>query len=703
VNNFDRLHPAIQYHIVNSLGWRELRPFQDEVIPEVLGGKHLVILAPTAGGKTEAAFLPILSRMLSEDWAGLSVLYICPIKALLNDLDARLSRYCTLVGRKSALWHGDVKASGRTAIIREPPNCLLTTPESLEVILTSTKTDSHVFFRHLKAVVVDEIHAFAGDDRGWHLLSVLERISRLAGSKPQRIGLSATVGNPESLLGWLAGSSRSERKVIRPLGEEQAEASIQLDYVGSLQNAATVISRLHRGEKRLVFVDSRSQAEQLASHLRDLEVATHVTHSSLSKDQRRGAEEAFSMQNDCVIVATSVLELGIDIGSLDRVIQIDSPSTVSSFLQRMGRTGRRSGTTRNCLFLATEEDSLLQAAGLIDLWSNGYVEAIEPPPDPFHILAQQLMALALQERGIGKVEWFSWVSGVPAFARMSHEQVQQIVSWMLENEILGEDQGILWFGLKGEKVYGRRNFMDILSVFSSPPLVSVVFGNKEIGFVDCLTFVAGQDSPQIILLGGRAWQVNHVDWNRRKAFVEPVNANGHSLWRGTGRRLRYELCQSIKNALASDNDRAVWSKRAAQKMTELRQAHSWLELGASHLVFTEGKPVRWWTFGGTAANAMLCEDLMVETGSPVSHDAFCLTFDPCLSPENAKGAIDDLRRRGKSQAFIKVDDKAIEGLKFSACLPEAIARSVLQRRLVDDVGANKVLAEPLTLVIDNNR
>ena len=137
MSNFDQLHPALQHHIVNSLGWRALRPFQDAVIPSILAGEHLVILAPTAGGKTEAAFFPAMSRMLTEGWSGLSILYICPIKALLNNLDVRLERYCSLLGRRSTLWHGDVKQAARRRILREPPDCLLTTPESLEVMLVS--------------------------------------------------------------------------------------------------------------------------------------------------------------------------------------------------------------------------------------------------------------------------------------------------------------------------------------------------------------------------------------------------------------------------------------------------------------------------------------------------------------------------------------------------------------------------------------
>ena len=448
---FERLHPALRHHVVNSLGWKDLRPFQEAVIDPVLAGKHLLILAPTAGGKTEGAFFPVLSRLLTDDWRGLSILYVCPIKALLNNLEARLARYCTLLGRRSALWHGDIPASQKKAILRDPPECLLTTPESLEVMLVSSKIDRSLF-AGLQVVIVDEVHAFAGDDRGWHLLGVLSRIERMCGREFQRIGLSATVGNPEELLDWLAGSCKVQRQVCHPPETVATAAEVKLDHVGSLHNAAVVISRLHRGEKRLVFVDSRSRAEQLGRELRSLEVTTFITHSSLSQEERSQAEEAFAGRDDCVIVATSVLELGIDVGDLHRVIQIDAPTNVSSFLQRMGRTGRRPGTPRNCLFLATGDDALLRAAALVELWPSGYIEPVQPPPEPYHILAQQLMALLLQERGvIGRRDWRAWldIAECQLFAQMPEERVDEVVAWMLAEGILFEDEGLLWFGREG--------------------------------------------------------------------------------------------------------------------------------------------------------------------------------------------------------------------------------------------------------------
>ncbi len=154
---FDRLHPSIQHHVVNSIGWRELRPLQQEAVDPILDGNSCLLIAPTAGGKTEAAVLPILSRMLSESWQGLSVLYVCPIRALLNNLEERLALYCSLVGRRCGLWHGDIGQAARSAILREPPDLLLTTPESLEAILISRRTDRSFFFGSLRAVIIDEV------------------------------------------------------------------------------------------------------------------------------------------------------------------------------------------------------------------------------------------------------------------------------------------------------------------------------------------------------------------------------------------------------------------------------------------------------------------------------------------------------------------------------------------------------------------
>jgi ATP-dependent Lhr-like helicase len=383
---FYTLHPVVQHHIANTLGWGWLRPLQSESIGPVLGGSDCLLLAPTAGGKTEAALFPLLTRMAEEAWTGTSVLYVCPLRALLNNLEPRIASYAGWLGRTAAVRHGDTTAGARKRQVFDRPDILLTTPESLESMLVSTLADPRQLFADVRAIVVDEVHAFAGDDRGWHLLGVLERISKLAGHPLQRIGLSATVGNAQELLTWLQGSNRISEipsSVIAPDGGSAAVPQMQLDFVGSDLNAAKVIAALYRGEKRLVFADSRRTVEKVSLGLRDLEVETFVSHSSLSVDARRQAETAFSQARNCVIVSTSTLELGIDVGDLDRVVQIGAPRTVASVLQRLGRTGRRPGTLRNMLFLSTDDAQFLRACGLLLLWSEGYVEPVTPPADSF--------------------------------------------------------------------------------------------------------------------------------------------------------------------------------------------------------------------------------------------------------------------------------------------------------------------------------
>src|SRR5699024_9145707 len=420
----------------------------------IIDGDDAILLAPTAGGKTEAALFPLLTTMAARTGDGPWLLYVCPIKALLNNLLPRVQAYAGWMGRTAELWHGDTTSAGRRRILQNRPDILLTTPESLESMLVSTKVDHRAFFKDVHGIVVDEVHAFAGDDRGWHLLAVLERLGRVAGRPIQRVGLSATVGNPEELLLWLQGAHTGKRpgRVIAPdvhlpgpgkTPEEPPPGEVELDYVGSLHNAAKVIAALHQGEKRLVFCDSRKYVEELGHSLREFGVTTFLSHASLALDERRRAEAAFTEARDCVIVATSTLELGIDVGDLDRVLQVGAPMTVAALLQRLGRTGRRPGTSRNMVFLATDGPEFLRGAGLLLLWSEGYVEPVRPPASPRHILAQQLLGLVLQEKHVGYQEWARWFEGISLANR---EDVAAVAQWQIESGHLDRDSGMLFAG-----------------------------------------------------------------------------------------------------------------------------------------------------------------------------------------------------------------------------------------------------------------
>lgn len=682
---FERLHPALRYHIVNSLGWSGLRPAQAEAVAPVVEGRDCLLLAPTAGGKTEAAAFPLLSRMLTEDWRGLSVLYVCPIRALLNNLEPRLAHYAGLVGRRVGLWHGDVPAGAKKAALRDPPDLLLTTPESVEALLISVRADHRAFFAGLQAVVVDELHAFASDDRGWHLRALLGRLEAVIGRPVQRIGLSATVGNPQALGHWLA-AGRPCTVAGRTGG---GETDITLDHVGSVDNAATVISRLHRGEKRLVFCDSRARVEQVASGLRSRGVRTFVSHSSLSADERRQAEAAFAAGRDCVIVATSTMELGIDVGDLDRVIQVDAPPSVSSLLQRMGRTGRRAGSVRNCLVLTTTEKSFLQSVGLLKLFGDGYVEDAEPPPLPLHIVGQQTVALLLQRGGLEAGTLATVVAA--SMPEIAAADVHAIIHHMRATGLLFQDGALLGIGPEGERLFGRRHFMDLMSAFTTPMTVTVHHGGMDLGEVDPIALQAREDGPAVILLAGRAWRIVGIDWTRRRAYAEPAAAEGRSRWFGVGRSLPFPLARAMHAVLTGDAVPVTLSRRATERLAVAREDHGWLAREGTTLV-TTGETTRWWTFAGGGANAVLAQVLREAGVGVTAQDDTSLS----LRRTGAGPALRDLAVGSEVLDHLPIDDRLLDAIKFRACLPDATARRIAAARLVDIDGAEFVASMPST-------
>lgn len=668
---FEKLHPALQYHVVNSLGWSSLRPTQLEAIDPILSGRHCLLLAPTAGGKTEAAIIPVLSRMMTQAWPGVSVIYVCPIMALLNNLEQRLSYYAGLVGRRVAVWHGDVTQSQKKHAIKDAPDILLTTPESLEGMLVSTRIDRTVWFANLRVVIADELHAFAADDRGWHLRAVLHRLQQYVPNEMQRIGLSATVSNPNELLNWFAPTGT---KQVVGSASVSTGADVTVDYVGSLANAATVIARLHRGSKRLVFCDSRSSAEQLTSTLRAQDVRAFLSHASLSHSERKLAETAFAEERDCVIVATSTLELGIDVGDLDHVIQIDAPSTVSSFLQRMGRTGRRAGGRRSCLFLCTNDDSLMLAMGICRLWNEGWVEAAFPPPEPWAIMAQQAMAATLERSQWARQDLILLLAG--AFPESSTHGIADLIDHMVQLGFLMETDGVLQIGPATEKLYGRAHYKDLLASFSGAQLLLGRFGNVEVGFIDPM-MLAGDKEVRLILLAGKSWHITDVDWKRQTVWLEPAKEGGKARWTGTGRTLSREIAQGIFRALHDGAGKhIVISRRAQLELVEVIETIP--EAGnAAVLVIekNESSAARLWTFGGTRANRTIAKQ--IHSVAEVRRiDALGLDLKTSVDPKvlSADFLVADLQF---SSDEIKERAKPI---KFADCLPNALLVQIIRMR-----------------------
>src|SRR5262249_6051132 len=245
------------------------------------------------------------------------------------------------------------------------------------------------------------------------------------------------------------------------------------------------------------------------------------------------------------------------------------------FLQRMGRTGRRKGADRNCLFLATTDEALLTAAGLVHLWRSGFVEDAVPPPRPLHIAAQQILALVLQEKSLPENGWYYWLEKTFAWAK--HGEMGHLVDYMKSSQLLVEDQGIIGLGPKAEATLGRRDFLELMSAFTTPLLISVRHGNTELGEVTPVTLSSAQGSSTAILLGGRSWRVAHIDWNKRIAWVQASDEHGKSTWPGSSRVMHYDLCRAIETVLVNRGAKIPFSRRARAHYDTLCEAFNFCD------------------------------------------------------------------------------------------------------------------------------
>ena len=439
MNVFGRYAPFIQDFIYRS-GWKTLRGVQNAAGDAIFGTEDNVLLtASTASGKTEAAFFPILTLLDENPSQTVGVLYIAPLKALINDQFGRLDELCQEVGIPVTRWHGDVPQTQKRRLLRKPAGILQITPESLESLLLNKHMEIPSLFGDLRFVVIDEIHSLLRGDRGLQTFCLIERLCRIAGCKPRRIGLSATLGNPEAAGAFLAaGSGRGTiipkfdggKEVWRlsmehfynsgPQADDKREPATEALEVEAPTDTAPAaadpgigyIFEHTRGKKCLIFTNSREECESVCQHLRQYCEVQHepdrflIHHGNLSASYRESAEEDMKDDDSLMSVcATATLELGIDIGRLERAFHIDAPCTVSGFLQRLGRTGRR-GAPSEMWFVMREEHPearamlpdmipwyLIQGIALVQL----YIEErfVEPPRTerlPFSLLYHQTMS-----------------------------------------------------------------------------------------------------------------------------------------------------------------------------------------------------------------------------------------------------------------------------------------------------------------------
>ncbi|MGG4507874.1 DEAD/DEAH box helicase [Heyndrickxia sporothermodurans] len=552
MSNFHLLCEPLQNGIISKLGWRNLTSIQEMTIPEVIDGKNLILLAPTAGGKTEAAFFPVLHNIHTEGLDGLSVIYVSPIKALLNNQEERLNNLSSFVYRSAFKWHGDVARGEKEKYFKDPSSILMITPESLEVILLNKRIDKDELFRNVRSIVVDEIHSFADGERGVHLMAVLERIQEYSKHDIQRIGLSATVGNPEQISEWLQGSSKRPRSVIDPPKENKPK-KIEIKYVNDDEQLGIEVYKRAFGKKALLFSNSRTGAEGIKNVLQEKGIESYVHHSSINKYFREVAEEKFKLGKNSTIIATSTLELGIDIGDLDVVLQLDSPYSVSSFLQRMGRTGRRKGSVGHFVFFPTQEEKLVISIAILNLAMKGWVENVQVTKKSFDLMFHQILMLSLAYMGINKELAFKILNKSYPFSAISQKDYYELLNHMIEEQFIQIERDNIFINSETEKKFGRSNFMELYTTFETNKEFTVRFKNRTIGSLERWYVNALGDEFQFTLAGAH-WQTLKIDYERSIVYVEEAKHSLPPRWMSDSRFFSYELAQEIlKIVTAKEN------------------------------------------------------------------------------------------------------------------------------------------------------
>ncbi|MBO5280818.1 MAG: DEAD/DEAH box helicase, partial [Clostridia bacterium] len=584
MNIFEKFAPFLQDYIY-SHGWEELRDVQVRAA-EVLfdGGSNLIIASPTASGKTEAAFFPVLSILSTEESDSVGALYIAPLKSLINDQFERLSEVLDLSGIPVYHWHGDVAASHKNKVLREPKGILQITPESLESMLMNRSNDIPRLFCGLRFIILDEIHTLTGSDRGNQILCQLNRISHLIGRDPIRIGLSATVGDIDAAANWLgAGSTRPTESINVPDARTKWRLGMEhffIDNSGDNDSASDMpenekyvpldhgfeyIYDCSKDKKCLIFSNSREETEYLTATLRQIadrrneEDVFQIHHGNLSASIREEAELKLKDEDiRTVTCATVTLELGIDIGRLQRIIQLESPHSVSSLLQRLGRSGRR-GDPPEMMMVFREENhlpntplpqlmpwELIRAIAIVQL----YLEErfIEPPSIrnlPFSLLFQQTISILASSGELTARALAEKVLSLPPFAHVSPEDYKTLLVSMLNNDYLEmtEEKGLI-IGLKGERLISSFKFY---AVFKDSEDFTVRCGSDEIGTITTPPPVGDR-----FALAGRVWEVEELDVQRKLIYCKQVKGKMEVSWPGDYGEIHTKILKRMKKVLEED-------------------------------------------------------------------------------------------------------------------------------------------------------
>ncbi|MBQ2277615.1 MAG: DEAD/DEAH box helicase [Clostridia bacterium] len=600
---FEQYSPFIREFIYTH-GWESLSPVQVSAAELIFGSDHNLLLpSQTASGKTEAAFFPILSEFYDDMPASIGAIYIAPLKSLINDQFGRISELCDETGIPVYHWHGDVAQSHKTKALKDPRGILQITPESLECMLMTRSSDLIRLFGDLRYVVIDEIHTLTGCDRGNQIICQLARLRAKTGTSPRRIGLSATLGDMSRAAQWLgAGSGRDTVIPDIPPAKIRWRLGMEHFYINgpdvadlptpegnrrneeiSMDPGYEYIYESTKDKKAIVFSNSREETEYICATLREIAEYRRepdvflIHHGFLSASIREEAE--MKMKNDemkAVACATVTLELGIDIGRLERVIQQGSPNTVSSFLQRLGRSGRR-GDPPEMMMVFREETALpntplpqlipwnlLQAIAIVQL----YIEErfIEPPfirNCPFSLLFQQTLSVVAANGAITAKELAARILSLPPFSQIEEQDYKLLLLSMINNDWLEmTDERELIVGLRGEKL---TNSFKFYAVFKDSEDYTVRCESDEIGVITTPPPVGDR-----FALAGRVWEVEELDLPRHLIYVKRVSGKMEISWPGDYGEIHTRILERMLQVLREDTEYPYLREGALQRLRVAR-------------------------------------------------------------------------------------------------------------------------------------
>lgn len=604
------LNGRLTHFISNNLGWTELNPIQEKAIPTILDGKDSLVIAPTASGKTEAVLLPVFSEIISKGLDPTSVIYVAPLKALINDMHNRIEKWGNHFHLTATKWHGDVESNVKNQYIKNPTDFLSITPESLEVILMNKSLKNKIrIFQNVKYIIIDEIHYFADSDRGTQLNSIINRISKYTKNDIQKIGLSATVGNPEVIAEWIDHKNPAE--IIKDESGRVFQYKVRSLFGEEL---VSYLKKYH-DKKILVFCRSRKDTEIFYSLFREnLNIKNiFIHHSSLSKEDREESERKFKELDYGFMFSTSTLELGIDIGDIDIVVLIGAPYNIGSFLQRVGRSGRRSKRQR-AIIIASRFDLLIALADLI-LVKEDEIEKIIISKESKDLMFHQLLSCIFNEGRINYKEAYKYLVNCYAFSEISKRDYMQLLKKMDELDFIDIDkQGFLTLGYGFEKTFGNWNFMNFYSVFCPSFEYKIKEGHKEVGTLD-VAYASMLEVGSQFILGGKPWKVNYKDDEEFyiKVDHEPSPDADAPSWFSEGPPLNYMITRKVYDILLNDFDR-TFLKRFDSKSTEAIEnaisvaKQSGFEKNVVPVYINKANnQVKIYTFAGDKANNLLAK------------------------------------------------------------------------------------------------